>query len=110
MGIVAEDIARVRDTTDLVAVVSRHLALRRVGSSWMGLCPFHGEKSPSFSVSAEKGFFHCFGCGKSGDAITFVMEIEHLDFAAAVEQLAAAAGITLRYDERARTEGRRDRT
>ncbi|HET8929722.1 MAG TPA: CHC2 zinc finger domain-containing protein, partial [Acidimicrobiales bacterium] len=66
MGIVAEDIARVREQTDLVALVSRHLALKRVGSSWMGLCPFHGEKSPSFSVSAEKGFFHCFGCGKSG--------------------------------------------
>ncbi len=110
MGIVTEDIARVREATDLVALVSRHLALKRVGSSWMGLCPFHGEKTPSFSVSAEKGFFHCFGCAKSGDAITFVMEIEHLDFAAAVEQLAAAAGITLRYDERAQSEGRRERT
>lgn len=110
MGIVAEDIARVRESTDLVAVVSRHLALRRVGSSWMGLCPFHGEKSPSFSVSAEKGFFHCFGCGKSGDAITFVMETDHLDFAAAVEQLAAAAGITLRYDEKSQSDGRRERT
>lgn len=110
MGIVAEDIARVREATDLVALVSRHLALKRVGASWMGLCPFHGEKSPSFSVSAEKGFFHCFGCGKSGDAITFAMEIDHLDFAAAVETLAAGAGITLRYDERSRSEGRRERS
>lgn len=110
MGIVAEDIARVREATDLVALVSRHLALKRVGSSWMGLCPFHGEKSPSFSVSAEKGFFHCFGCGKSGDAITFAMEIEHLDFATAVETLAVAAGVTLRYDERSQSEGRRERT
>lgn len=110
MGILAEDIARVREQTDLVALVSRHLALRRVGSSWMGLCPFHGEKSPSFSVSAEKGFFHCFGCGKSGDAITFLMEMEHLDFAAAVETLASAAGVTLRYDEKSQSEGRRERT
>ncbi len=110
MGIVAEDIARVREATDLVALVSRHLALKRVGASWMGLCPFHGEKSPSFSVSAEKGFFHCFGCGKSGDAITFAMEIDHLDFATAVETLAAAAGIALRYDERSQSEGRRERT
>jgi DNA primase len=110
VGIVAEDIARVREATDLVALVSRHLALKRVGSSWMGLCPFHGEKSPSFSVSAEKGFFHCFGCGKSGDAITFAMEIDHLDFATAVETLAVAAGVTLRYDERSQSEGRRERT
>lgn len=110
MGIVAEDIVRVRDSTDLVALVSRHLALRRVGTSWMGLCPFHGEKTPSFSVSPDKGFFHCFGCGKSGDAITFVMEMEHLDFAPAVEQLAATAGITLRYDDRDRGAGRRERT
>lgn len=110
MGIVAEDIARVRDSTDLVALVSRHLALRRVGNSWMGLCPFHGEKTPSFSVSADKGFFHCFGCGKSGDAITFVMEMEHLDFVPAVEQLASAVGITLRYDDGDHGAGRRERT
>lgn len=110
MGIVAEDIARVREATDLVALVSRHLALKRVGSSWMGLCPFHGEKSPSFSVSAEKGFYHCFGCGQSGDAISFAMEIDHLDFASAVETLATAAGITLRYDDNTQTQGRRERT
>ena len=109
MGIVDEDVARVRDQCDLVALVSRHLALKRVGGSWMGLCPFHGEKSPSFSVSPEKGFFHCFGCGKSGDAITFCMEIEHLDFVGAVEKLAAASGITLHYDARAQSEGRRER-
>lgn len=110
MGINAEDVARVRESTDLVALISQHLALKRVGSSWMGLCPFHGEKSPSFSVSPEKGFFHCFGCGKSGDAITFLQEHDHLDFVAAVEQLAAKANITLRYDDRAQGEGRRERS
>jgi DNA primase len=109
MGIVAEDVTRVREATDLVALVSQHLALKRVGTNWMGLCPFHGEKSPSFSVSAEKGFYHCFGCGKSGDAISFLMEQEHLDFVGAVEQLAAKVGITLRYDDRAQGEGRRER-
>ena len=109
MGIVAEDVTRVREATDLVALVSQHLALKRVGTNWMGLCPFHGEKSPSFSVSPEKGFYHCFGCGKSGDAISFLMEQEHLDFVGAVEQLAAKVGITLRYDERAQGEGRRER-
>lgn len=110
MGIVAEDIAMVRDATDLVALVSRHLALKRTGNSWVGLCPFHGEKTPSFSVSADKGFYHCFGCGKSGDAIAFCMEMEHLDFVAAVESLAAAAGIRVRYDDKAQGEGRRERS
>ena len=109
MGIVAEDIARVRDAIDIVALISQHLALKRVGSGWVGLCPFHGEKSPSFSVSSEKGFFHCFGCGKSGDAIAFLMEHDHLDFVAAVETLAAKASITLHYDDRAQGEGRRER-
>ena len=109
MGINPDDIARVRDSTDIVALISQHLALKRVGSGWSGLCPFHNEKSPSFSVSAEKGFFHCFGCGKSGDAISFLQEIDHLDFVAAVELLAAKANITLRYDDRSQGEGRRER-
>lgn len=109
MGILDEDVARVREATDLVAVVSQHLALRRVGSNWMGLCPFHGEKSPSFSVSAEKGFFHCFGCGKSGDAITFVQEMDHLDFVGAVESLAVKAGVTLRYTDQKQGQDRRQR-
>jgi DNA primase len=110
MGIVDEDVVRVREATDLVGLVTQHLALKRVGSNWVGLCPFHGEKSPSFSVSAEKGFFHCFGCGKSGDAITFLMEIDHLDFPGAVETLAARANITLRYDDAQQGAGRRHRS
>ncbi|HYF45267.1 MAG TPA: DNA primase [Acidimicrobiales bacterium] len=97
MGILDEDIRRVRDASDIVAIVSEHLQLKRVGSRWTGLCPFHTEKSPSFSVNGEEGLYYCFGCGKSGDTITFVREIEHLDFAAAVERLAGRAGITLRY-------------
>lgn len=109
MGIVDEDVVRVREATDLVALVSQHLALKRVGSNWMGLCPFHGENSPSFSVSAEKGFFHCFGCGKSGDAITFLQEIEHLDFVGAVEALAARASITLHYTDQRQGQDRRQR-
>ncbi len=98
MGIVDEDIARVRDSTDIVRVISDHIALRKVGRNWTGLCPFHNEKTPSFSVSGEQGFYHCFGCKQSGDAITFVREIEGLDFVAAVEKLASHAGVTLRYD------------
>ena len=100
MGILDEDVARVRETTDLVAVAGDHIALKRVGQRWMGLCPFHQEKSPSFSINPALNLFYCFGCQKSGDAITFVREVEHLDFVEAVERLAQRAGITLRYDDR----------
>jgi DNA primase len=101
MGIVDEDIARVRAATDFVGLASEHVALRRVGQRWTALCPFHAEKSPSFSLNAEEGLYYCFGCQAHGDVITFVREIEHLDFAEAVEKLAARAGITLRYDDEA---------
>jgi DNA primase len=101
VGIVDEDIAGVRAATDFVAVASEHLALRRVGSRWVGLCPFHTERTPSFSLNAELGFYYCFGCGAKGDVITFVREMEQLDFVEAVEKLAARAGITLRYDNQA---------
>ncbi len=103
MGIVDEDIAGVRAATDFVAVASEHLALRRVGSRWVGLCPYHTERTPSFSLNAELGFYYCFGCGAKGDVITFVREMEQLDFVEAVEKLAARAGITLRYDNQAAT-------
>jgi DNA primase len=98
MGILDDDVARVRDSTDLVALAGEHIALKRVGRRFMGLCPFHTEKTPSFSINPELAVFHCFGCQKSGDAITFIREVEHLDFVEAVERLAARAGITLRYD------------
>lgn len=109
MGILDEDVARVREATDLVALASEHIALKRVGRRFQGLCPFHSEKTPSFSVNPELGVFHCFGCQKSGDAITFVREIEHLDFVEAVERLAARAGITLRYDDASYSRERRHR-
>ncbi len=98
MGIPDEDVARVRAATDIVALIGEHAALKRQGQRWVGLCPFHTEKSPSFSVNAEEGFYYCFGCQKSGDAITFVREMEHLDFVDAVRRLADKAGITIRED------------
>jgi DNA primase len=101
VGIVDEDIARVRAATDFVALAGEHLALKRVGRGYVGLCPFHGEKSPSFSVNAELGLYYCFGCQARGDVITFVRETEHLDFVEAVELLAGRAGIALRYDDEA---------
>ncbi len=95
MGIVDEDVARVRNDSDIVAVVTQYTQLRRVGRRFSGLCPFHSEKTPSFSVNAEEGLYHCFGCGVGGDVIKFVMEKEQLDFVAAVESLAHRANITL---------------
>lgn len=97
MGIHDEDVARVREATDIVAVISEYVQLKRVGRRWQGLCPFHAEKTPSFSVNAEMGVYHCFGCKASGDAITFLREVEHADFPEAVERLAGRAGIALRY-------------
>jgi DNA primase len=99
VGIADEDVARVRAETDFVALAGEHLALRKTGRRWVGLCPFHPEKSPSFSLNAEEGLYYCFGCQAKGDVITFVREIEHLDFVEAVEKLAARAGITLQYDD-----------
>ena len=107
MAIDDDDVARVRQATDFVAVVSEHVALKRVGRRWTGLCPFHAEKSPSFSVNAEEGLYYCFGCGARGDAITFVRNVEHLDFVEAVERLAAKAGIVVRHDSEKATSDRR---
>ena len=90
-------------------IVSQYVQLKRVGRRWVGLCPFHAEKTASFNVNEENGLFKCFGCGIGGDAITFVREIEHLDFVGAVEWLAGKAGITLRYTERREDEGRKRR-
>ena len=111
MGILDEDVAKVRDSTDLVALASEHLALKRVGSRMVGLCPFHTEKTPSFSINPDIGRYYCFGCQANGDAISFVREVEHLDFVDAVERLANRAGITLRYDDNAvaKDRSRRDR-
>lgn len=95
-----EDIALVRERAHIVDVVQEHVALRSAGGGSMkGLCPFHDEKSPSFNVSPARNVFHCFGCGVGGDVIKFVMDIEHLSFAEAVERLAGKAGVQLRYEE-----------
>ena len=82
-----------RTRTSLVDVVGRKVNLQRRGREHTGLCPFHKEKTPSFTVNEEKGFFHCFGCGQHGDIISFVMETENLNFPEAVERLASDAGM-----------------
>ena len=95
MAISRELIDQIRDRTDIVEVVGQHVTLRRRGSSYMGLCPFHQEKTPSFSVVPHKGIFHCFGCGEGGDVFKFLMKVQGLDFVEAVKQLAGPAGITI---------------
>lgn len=93
-----DSIERLRESADIVALISRKTDLRRVGSRYTGLCPFHDERTPSFSVDAERGLYHCFGCGLGGDAIRFVMETESLDFPTAVEQLAEDAHVELKRE------------
>jgi DNA primase len=94
-----DDVDAVKERTDLVKLVGQYLTLKKSGHDAVsGLCPFHQEKTPSFSVSPAKQVFYCFGCGKGGDAITFLRELEHLSYVEAVERLAQQAGVTLRYE------------
>ena len=97
MAIVEEDLERLRSTVSIADVIQQYVGLKRVGRNWIGLCPFHGERTPSFNVREETGRYRCFGCGASGDVFKFVQEIDHVDFVTAVEQLAAKVGIQLRY-------------
>src|SRR5262245_12228646 len=88
----------------IVQVVQERVPLRRSGTSWKGLCPFHGEKTPSFVVHEDRGYFHCFGCGLGGDVIKFVELFEKVAFPEAVRQLASRAGLTVPEPERSREE------
>jgi DNA primase len=95
-----EDIGQVRERSSIADVISEQVSLRPAGSGTLkGLCPFHDEKTPSFTVSPSKGVYYCFGCGKGGDAIAFVMDASHLSFVEAVELLAGKTGVQLRYVE-----------
>ena len=97
MAIVDEDLERLRASLVLSDVVQQYVALRRVGRNWVGLCPFHAERSGSFNVRDETSRYRCFGCGAAGDVFKFVQEIDHVDFVTAVESLASKAGIQLTY-------------
>jgi DNA primase len=106
----AESLERVKQTADIVEVVSAHTDLRRQGARWVGLCPFHEERTPSFSVEPQEKLYHCFGCGVGGDVIKFVEEKEGLGFAEAVELLADRYGVELeREQEDPRAEAKRQR-
>ncbi|MDP3178413.1 MAG: DNA primase, partial [Spirochaetaceae bacterium] len=92
-------VQEILEKTDIVSVIGDHVRLTKKGRNWMGLCPFHGEKSPSFSVDQDKGLFYCFGCQKGGTAVSFLMELEKLSFPEAMEELARRAGVTLTVEE-----------
>ena len=104
-GFIANEILNeIKDRGDIVDIIGRYVNLKRTGSNYKGLCPFHNEKTPSFVVSAEKQIFTCFGCGKSGDAITFLQEYNNIDFVDAVEMLANEVGVEIPKNGTANTE------
>lgn len=98
-----QKIAEIRDRASIAEVVGEHLTLKKSGRNYVGLCPFHAEKTPSFTVNEEKGIFHCFGCGAGGDVFHFLMRLEQLSFPEAVERLGSRYGIEVKRDERAHT-------
>ena len=90
-----ELVEEIRLKNDIVDVISSYVKLQKKGSSYFGLCPFHNEKSPSFSVSRSKQMYYCFGCGAGGNVFTFIMEYENYTFAEALKFLAQRAGVEL---------------
>jgi len=97
-------IADLLNRVDIVDVVGQHVKLKKAGANYQGLCPFHSEKSPSFSVSPTKQFYHCFGCGAHGSAISFLMEYSGLGYVDAIEELARSAGLDVPREERSATD------
>jgi DNA primase len=93
-----EALTVVKATIDILDVVGRHVALKKAGRNYLGLCPFHGEKTPSFNVNREKNLFKCFGCGEHGDAIAFLMKLEHKPFPEVIRELARDQGIEIHDD------------
>ena len=98
MTIPREIIEDIISRNDIVDLISSYVNLKRAGSNFNGLCPFHSEKTPSFTVFPASQSFYCFGCGAGGDAITFIMKSENLEYIPALEFLAARAGIRLSFD------------
>ena len=90
-----DSVARVREAADILDIVGDHVRLKKRGRGWEGLCPFHEEKTPSFSVDPNKGLYYCFGCHQGGDVFKFVMQLEHLNFPETVERLARRYGVKL---------------
>ena len=92
-------VEKVQNFADIVAIASEYMRLENRNGDFWGCCPFHNEKTPSFHIIPGRNFFHCFGCGKSGSAITFLMEIEKLSFPEAIETIAKKSGIEIIYEQ-----------
>ncbi|AEA33467.1 DNA primase [Hippea maritima] len=97
-------VEEIKKRVDIVDFISGYVSLKKRGSNYFGLCPFHHEKTPSFSVNPKGGFYHCFGCGESGDVITFLMKIENLDFKEAIRELAKRYNIPIHIKERSKND------
>ena len=108
MPFISEELVEeIRSANDIVDVISSYVHLQKKGTDYFGLCPFHNEKTPSFSVSQRKQMYYCFGCGAGGNAITFLMQYENATFQEALETLAGKAGITVPKQELPGREWRR---
>ena len=100
----------VLEAANIVDVISGYTSLRKRGVTYSGLCPFHQEKTPSFTVSADKGLYYCFGCGEGGDVVRFLERMENLSFTEVIEQLGERFGVPLEYEEAGGPDaGRKDR-
>ena len=103
-----EFIEQVRQANDIVSVISDYAGLKRRGNKFWACCPFHNEKTASFTVTAEKGLYYCFGCHASGDVFKFLMAKENISFAEAVRRLAERAGLQVPEEERSAEDIKRD--
>ena len=109
LDITDQVLAELRSASDIIEVIGEHTRLKKAGRSWKGLCPFHNERTPSFTVDRDKGLYHCFGCGAGGDVIHFVRQMDRLEFPEAVEALASRFGVTIPRRARGPRDDRRER-
>ena len=98
------------DRTDVVEVVDKRIKLKKTGKNYSARCPFHDEKTPSFSVNPDKQFYYCFGCGAGGNAIGFVMDYDNIDFVQAVENLALSAGLEVPREDNPQYNAKKDQS
>ena len=101
-------IEQVRNASDIVEIIGYYMLIKRAGTNFIGLCPFHKEKTPSFNISPSRQIFHCFGCHKGGDVFTFLREFENLTFLESVQSLAERAGIPIEPEDLANDQREED--